>query len=55
GIVGLPGGSTATPNVENYVNSQNPGSASGTYGVGGTALISATTGFSSCTEPAILN
>ena len=46
GIVGLPGGSTATPNVENYVNSQNPGSASGSFGVGGTVLISATSGFS---------
>ncbi len=55
GIVGLPGGSTSTPNVENYVNSQNPGSASGTFGVGGTALISATSGFSSCSEPAGLN
>jgi hypothetical protein len=46
GIVGLPGGSTASPNVENYVNSQNPASASGSFGVGGTALISAQSGFS---------
>ena len=55
GIVGLPGGSTSTPNVENYVNSQNAGSAPGSFGVGGTALISATSGFSSCSEPAGLN
>src|SRR5262249_44961333 len=54
GIVGLPGGSTSTPNVENYVNSQNPGSASGSCGVGGTALISATSGFSSCSTPPVL-
>jgi hypothetical protein len=47
GIVGLPGGSTSTPNVENYVNSLNT-STGGTFGTGGTALISATTGFTSC-------
>jgi large repetitive protein len=51
GIVGLPGGSTSSPAVETYVNSQNPGSASGSFGVGGTALISATSGFSTCVEP----
>ncbi|MEY2591780.1 MAG: large repetitive protein [Acidimicrobiaceae bacterium] len=41
GIVGLPGGSTATPDVETYVNGQNPAGS-------GTLLISATSGFSSC-------
>ncbi len=51
GIVGLPGGSTSSPAVETYVDSQNPGSASGSFGVGGTALISATSGFSTCVEP----
>ncbi len=44
GIAGLPGGSTATPAVEAYVNTQNPNG-------GGTLLISATSGFSSCTLP----
>jgi hypothetical protein len=34
----------ASPNVENYVNSLNT-STSGTFGVGGTALLSATSGF----------
>jgi hypothetical protein len=41
---------TATPGVENYVNSLNT-STSGTFGVGGTALLSATSGFSSCSLP----
>jgi hypothetical protein len=47
----LPAASTITsdPGVENYVNSQNPGNASGTFGVGGTALISATSSFRTCT------
>jgi Putative Ig domain/Bacterial Ig domain/FG-GAP-like repeat/FG-GAP repeat len=44
GIHGLPGGSTATPNVEAYVNGQNPAG-------GGTLLISATSGFSTCSLP----
>src|SRR5207248_177340 len=64
GIVGM--AATSSPGVENYVNSQNPcvpgpypncgtsGSASGSFGTGGTALISATTGFSNCSEPAVL-
>ncbi|MDX6481049.1 MAG: large repetitive protein, partial [Gaiellaceae bacterium] len=41
---------TATPSVENYVNSLNT-STSGTFGVGGTALLSATSGFSNCSLP----
>jgi hypothetical protein len=41
---------TATPGVENYVNALNT-STSGTFGVGGTALLSATSGFSSCSLP----
>jgi hypothetical protein len=45
-IVGLPAGSTASPNVENYVSGQNPGSLAGNFGFGGTDLISATSGFS---------
>jgi VCBS repeat-containing protein len=44
GIHGLPGGSTATPAVETYVDSQNPAG-------GGTLLISATSGFSTCSNP----
>ncbi|HEX3558934.1 MAG TPA: Ig-like domain-containing protein, partial [Pyrinomonadaceae bacterium] len=52
GIVGM--AATSSPGVENFVNGQNPGSASGSFGVGGTALISATTGFSNCSEPAVL-
>ncbi|HVQ38436.1 MAG TPA: LamG-like jellyroll fold domain-containing protein, partial [Pyrinomonadaceae bacterium] len=47
GIQGLPGGSTATPNVEAYVNSQNPAG-------GGTLLISATSGFSTCSSAPLL-
>ena len=50
GIEGLTPSPTGTPNVENWVNSQNT-SASGTFGVGGTALLSATSGFTSCTAP----
>ena len=41
---------TASPGVENYVNSQNT-STPGTFGVGGTALLSATTGFTNCNAP----
>jgi hypothetical protein len=44
---------TATPDVENFVNAQNPGSAGGgpTSGaVGGTVLISASSGFSNCSS-----
>jgi hypothetical protein len=41
---------TDTPNVENHVNSLNT-STSGTFGVGGTALLSAQSGFTSCTAP----
>ncbi len=44
GIHNLPGGSTATPNVEAYVNGLNPAG-------GGTLLISATSGFSTCSFP----
>jgi hypothetical protein len=50
GIEGLSPSPTGTPNVENWVNSQNT-STSGTFGVGGTALLSATTGFTSCAAP----
>jgi CSLREA domain-containing protein len=54
GIVGMIS-ATASPNVENYVNGLNPGSASGSFGVGGTALISAQSGFSNCTTmPTVL-
>ena len=48
GIEGM--AATSTPGVENYVNSLNT-STSGTFGVGGTALLSATSGFSNCTAP----
>jgi Cadherin domain/Bacterial Ig domain/Bacterial cadherin-like domain len=41
GIVGLSPSPTGTPNVENFVNSQNPSG-------GGTLLISANDGFTSC-------
>jgi hypothetical protein len=41
---------TATPGVENYVNGLNT-STPGTFGVGGTALLSATSGFSNCSLP----
>jgi subtilisin-like proprotein convertase family protein len=47
GIEGM--AATSTPGVENYVNSLNT-SASGTFGTGGTALVSATSGFSNCSS-----
>jgi hypothetical protein len=50
GIEGLSPSPTGTPNVENFVNSLNT-STFGTFGVGGTALLSAQTGFTSCTAP----
>jgi hypothetical protein len=43
GIEGLPAGSTASPLVEAYVDSQNPAG-------GGTALISAASGFTNCSS-----
>jgi Bacterial cadherin-like domain/RTX calcium-binding nonapeptide repeat (4 copies) len=49
-IEGLSPSPTGTPTVENFVNSINT-SSSGTFGVGGTALLSATSGFTSCTAP----
>src|SRR5262249_28983584 len=52
-IKGMPNGVTGTPGVENYVNSINT-SASGTFGTGGTALVSATTGFSNATPGGFL-
>ncbi|HVQ36635.1 MAG TPA: Ig-like domain-containing protein, partial [Pyrinomonadaceae bacterium] len=52
GIEGM--GATATPGVENYVNGLNPGSSSGTIGVGGTLLLSATSGFSNCATAPLL-
>ncbi|HEY9375546.1 MAG TPA: hypothetical protein VIQ02_00440, partial [Jiangellaceae bacterium] len=51
-IQGLSPSPTGTPNVENFVNSQNT-STSGTFGVGGTALLSAQTGFTT-TGPFLL-
>jgi Bacterial Ig domain/Cadherin domain/RTX calcium-binding nonapeptide repeat (4 copies) len=45
GIEGMT--ATDSPGVENYVNGLNT-STSGTFGVDGTALLSATTGFSNC-------
>ena len=50
GIEGLSPSPTGSPNVENHVNSLNT-STSGTFGVGGTALLSATSGFTSCVAP----
>ena len=50
GIQGLAPSPAGTPDVENYVNGQNT-SASGTFGTGGTALLGATSGFTSCTAP----
>jgi large repetitive protein len=50
GIVGLSPSPTGTPNVENHVNGLNT-STSGTFGVGGTALLSGTSGFVSCSIP----
>ncbi|QDT53040.1 hypothetical protein Pan44_10550 [Caulifigura coniformis] len=43
----------ASPAIENYVNSQNT-STSGTFGVGGTALLSATSGFTNNTPAGFL-
>ena len=48
GIEGMT--ATASPGVENYVNALNT-SASGTFGVGGTTLLSAQSGFTNCTAP----
>ena len=48
GIEGMT--ATASPGVENFVNSLNT-SASGTFGVGGTTLLSAQSGFTNCTAP----
>jgi large repetitive protein len=48
GIEGM--AATSSPGVENYVNGLNT-STSGTFGVGGTALLSATQGFTNCTAP----
>jgi hypothetical protein len=48
GIVGM--AATATPGVENYVNGLNT-STSGTFGVNGTALLSAQSGFTNCSIP----
>ena len=50
GIEGLSPSPTGTPNVENFVNSLNT-STSGTFGVAGTALLSAQSGFTSCVAP----
>jgi hypothetical protein len=50
GIEGLAPSPTGTPNVENHANGLNT-STSGTFGVGGTALLSATAGFTSCVAP----
>jgi hypothetical protein len=50
GIEGLSPSPTGTPNVENHVNGLNT-SSSGTFGVGGTALLSGTSGFISCSVP----
>jgi hypothetical protein len=48
GIEGM--AATASPGVENYVNGLNT-STSGTFGIGGTALLSAQSGFSNCNAP----
>jgi hypothetical protein len=48
GIEGM--AATASPGVENYVNELNT-STSGTFGVGGTALLSAQSGFTNCNAP----
>jgi hypothetical protein len=45
GIEGI--AATASPGVENYVNGFNT-STSGTFGPGGAALLSATSGFTNC-------
>ncbi len=48
GVEGM--AATSSPGVENYVNSLNT-STSGTFGTGGTALLSAQSGFTSCNAP----
>jgi hypothetical protein len=48
GIEGM--AATASPGVENYVNGLNT-STSGTFGTGGTALLSAASGFTNCNAP----
>jgi hypothetical protein len=48
GIEGM--AATSSPGVENYVNGLNT-STSGTFGVGGTALLSAASGFTNCNAP----
>jgi Bacterial Ig domain/RTX calcium-binding nonapeptide repeat (4 copies)/Cadherin domain len=50
GIEGLSPSPAGSPTVENFVNAGNS-SASGTFGTGGTALLSATSGFTSCVAP----
>jgi hypothetical protein len=50
GIEGLSPSPTGTPNVENHVNGMNT-SSTGNFGVGGTALLSGTSGFVSCVAP----
>ena len=48
GIEGM--AATASPGIENFVNGLNT-STSGTFGVGGTALLSAQSGFTNCNAP----
>lgn len=48
GIEGM--ATTSSPGVENYVNGLNT-STSGTFGTGGTALLSAASGFTNCSAP----
>ena len=48
GIEGM--AATASPGVENFVNAQNT-STGGTFGTGGTALLSAQSGFTNCNAP----
>jgi len=48
GVEGM--AATASPGVENYVNGLNT-STSGTFGTGGTALLSAASGFTNCNAP----
>jgi hypothetical protein len=50
GIEGLSPSPAGTPTVENFVNGLNT-STSGTFGVNGTALLSGTSGFTSCVAP----
>ncbi len=53
GIEGM--SATTTPGIETYVGNTglNPGSASGSFGVSGVLLISATSGFSNCSTTAM--